>query len=257
MLLVVHHQFRHRLEAFEQQVDVGTLDAQRWLDAQHVAFGEGRQAVHAMPAFQVAADDRHQGTEGAGQGQGVQALAAPAAEFQAKHQAAAVEAVEHLGIVAYQTRQPGMQIGALLRRVLELGAVVGRELVEHGQADGGAEAIYGEGGTVVPVEITAPALLAVDARANGRDTAAQGLGQQHHVRLQAVGGGGEQLAGAAQAGLDFIEDKQGAVLAAEVLRRQQVAWGRGDHARLALHRLDEKAAARRVFSCSSRASRSP
>lgn len=60
MLLVVHHQFRHRLEAFEQQVDVGAFDAQRWLDAQHVAFGEGRQAVHAMPAFQVAANDRYQ-----------------------------------------------------------------------------------------------------------------------------------------------------------------------------------------------------
>ena len=61
-----------------------------------------------------------------------------------------------------------------------------------------------------------------------RQAAGDGFGQAKQVGLQGVVLVGEHLAGAAKAGLDFVEDQQRAAFAAELLRAQQeFGGGRG------------------------------
>lgn len=50
---------------------------------------------------------------------------------------------------------------------------------------------------------------------------------------------GDEGAGASDAGLDFIENEEGAVLFAEALDSGEVAWGRGDDAGFALERFED------------------
>ena len=68
---------------------------------------------------------------------------------------------------------------------------------------------------------------------------AQRLAQDHHVRPHAFMVAGEQLAGAAQAGLNFIGHEQDVVAAAQVGHGPQVPGGRHDDAGLALDGLQQ------------------
>jgi hypothetical protein len=72
-----------------------------------------------------------------------------------------------------------------------------------------------------------------------RKAAADRLGDRHDVRLDTGPFMGEQLAGAAHAGLDLVEDQQEALVVAERAQsRRKLRWDRADAA-LALDRLDQ------------------
>ena len=74
-----------------------------------------------------------------------------------------------------------------------------------------------------------------------RKTAAERLCQRHHVRGDADALVGEEIAGAAHAGLHLVERQQQAVLVAELAQRLEERLRRRAHAALALHRLDQDA----------------
>ena len=72
-----------------------------------------------------------------------------------------------------------------------------------------------------------------------RKAAAEPLGQRHDVGRDAGPLVGEQLAGAAHAGLHLVEDQQQAVLVAELAQRAEERRRDDAHAALALDRLDQ------------------
>ncbi|HET6838656.1 MAG TPA: aspartate aminotransferase family protein, partial [Bradyrhizobium sp.] len=74
-----------------------------------------------------------------------------------------------------------------------------------------------------------------------RKSAAQCLGERHHVRRHAEALVGEEIAGAAHAGLHFVERQQQAVLVAQLAQRLEECVRRRAHAALALHGLDQDA----------------
>ena len=193
-----------------------------------------------MTRLEIAADDRHQRAERAGQRQGVETVPGPAAELQAQHQAAAVHALEHLRPGLHQTVQTGAQMGAQCGDPGDDRAVVGSQAIEHRERDRCGEAVHRESRAVLAVEIAAPGLVAVETGADRHQAAAQRLGQQQHVRLHALGLRREQMAGAPQAGLDLVEHEQRAVAFAQGLGRRQITGRRRDHAGFALHRFDEE-----------------
>ena len=78
------------------------------------------------------------------------------------------------------------------------------------------------------------------ARAD-RKAAAERLGQRHDVGRDAEPLVGEQLAGAAHAGLHLVEHQQQAVVVAELAQRPEERMRRRAHAALALQRLDQDA----------------
>ena len=79
-----------------------------------------------------------------------------------------------------------------------------------------------------------------------RKAAADALAERHRVRRHAVVLPGEPVAGAADAGLDLVEDQERAVLAAELAQAGEVAGRRDVDAALALHRLDDERGRRAV-----------
>ena len=76
------------------------------------------------------------------------------------------------------------------------------------------------------------------ARAD-REAAAKRLGQRHDVGFDAGVLIGEQIAGAADAGLHFVENQQQAVIVAKLAQRAQEIVRHDAHATLAHHRLDD------------------
>jgi hypothetical protein len=66
------------------------------------------------------------------------------------------------------------------------------------------------------------------------------LPTQGQVGLDALVLLGQQLAGAAEAGLDLVQDQHHVVRGAELARALQIAGGRDDDAGLALDRLDQE-----------------
>ena len=90
----------------------------------------------------------------------------------------------------------------------------------------------GEGGRV--------GLLGAEYGTDGDQAAAERLGQHHHVGDHPLGLAGEQVAGAAEAGLDLVQDQEDARLSADHADLGEVAGGRLHDAALALDRLDEE-----------------
>ena len=72
-----------------------------------------------------------------------------------------------------------------------------------------------------------------------RKAAADPLGDRHDVGRDAQPIISEQLAGAPNAGLDFVEDQKQAVLVAQFAQAAQEFRRQHAHAALALHRLDQ------------------
>ena len=75
---------------------------------------------------------------------------------------------------------------------------------------------------------------------HGIEAAGQGLAEQRHVRLDAFVLLGEQLAGAAEPGLNLVEDQHHVMRGAEFADPREIARWWNDDAGLALDRLDEE-----------------
>jgi hypothetical protein len=82
-------------------------------------------------------------------------------------------------------------------------------------------------------------ILALPIDGRQREAARERLGRRHQVRLHAIMLHGEELAGAAEAGLDFIGDEQDAVLVAERAQLHHQFLRRDVEAAFALHGLDD------------------
>ena len=92
--------------------------------------------------------------------------------------------------------------------------------VEHGVADRHGQRIAAEGGAVDAGGHADGRLVGRKAGAH-REAAADALGDRHEVGRDAGPFMGEQLAGAADAALDLVEDQQQAVLVAELAQPLQ------------------------------------
>ena len=132
-------------------------------------------------------------------------------------------------------RQPLLEIEALAAHVLEEGRI--GDDIDDGVADRHGQRIAAEGRAVGAGRHALGRLVGREARAD-REAAAEPLGERHDVRRGTRPFVGEQLAGAADAGLHLVVDEKQAVLVAE---RAQVAQELRRHqadAALALDRLD-------------------
>ena len=78
-----------------------------------------------------------------------------------------------------------------------------------------------------------------EARADRQIGRRQRLGDGHAVGFEAVGGGAEPVAGAAEAGDDLVGDQQDAVLLQHRDDGVEITLGREDHAAGAHHRLGD------------------
>ena len=81
--------------------------------------------------------------------------------------------------------------------------------------------------------------VAHDAAAHRHRTRGDALGERHDVRRHAIALGRERRAETAEAGDDFVEDQQDAVLVADRAQALQVALRRRQHAGRPRHRLDD------------------
>ena len=142
---------------------------------------------------------------------------------------------------------PGAQQGAEVPGPAE--QVVALEHVHRGQGGRRGDRVAAEGRAVLAAAEQAGHVGAVgDGRADG-DAAAEALGQGDDVGAHARVGRhgvaqvvgllpGQPRPGPPGAGLDLVEDEQGAVLAGEPADGGQVAGGGGADAALALHGLE-------------------
>ena len=104
------------------------------------------------------------------------------------------------------------------------------------------------------LKILSKMLLRVSTRADRHMAAGQRLGEQHHVGLDVPVLDREEVAGAADAGLDLVGDEQRAVFLAERGRARQKLVGRQVDA-LALDRLDDEGRDLRARTAPARARR--
>ena len=81
--------------------------------------------------------------------------------------------------------------------------------------------------------------FAHDDAAHRHAAGGDALGEGDHVGNDAIAFGRERAAEPAEAGDDFVEDQQNAVLVADGAQPRQIALGRGDDAGRARHRLDD------------------
>ena len=99
----------------------------------------------------------------------------------------------------------------------------------------------GKGGAVEEAEFLRPHILGAQHGAQRNQSAAEGFRQQDDVNRKAwFGVGRKHRSGAAQAGLDLIENEQGPVLVANVCGTGQIPWRRHAHAAFPLHGLDQE-----------------
>ncbi len=118
--------------------------------------------------------------------------------------------------------------------------------VERGEAGGAGERMAGIGVAVEqldrvlrPLHERVVDVLAHDDAAHRHRAGSDALGEGDHVGDDAVALGGEGEAEAAEAGDDFVEDQQDAVLVADRAQLLQIALRRRQHAGRARHRLDD------------------
>ena len=98
----------------------------------------------------------------------------------------------------------GGQIDAGLRHLLQEAEPA--DLLHHGAADRGRERVAVEGAALVAM-LEAAHVLVRDQRAE-RDAAAEPLAERHDVGRDAGMLEAEEFSGAADAGLDLVEDQQ-------------------------------------------------
>ncbi|MCY1486270.1 hypothetical protein D9M68_199090 [compost metagenome] len=110
--------------------------------------------------------------------------------------------------------------------------------VEHGVADGHRQRIAAIGRAMRARHHAGCRLFRRQASAE-REAAADALGNGHDIRADARPLMGEKLAGAADAGLNLVEDQEQAEFVAEGAQFLHEFLGRGTDAALALDRLDQ------------------
>ena len=115
---------------------------------------------------------------------------------------------------------------------------------ERSEAAGHGEIVAAEGSGMHHAAIHPAESLLVDVaprhdRAARDVAAAQGFGERDDVRFQVPMLEAEHLAGASEAGLDFIADEERSVFPAKLLRANKKVAARIIHS-LALHRLDDE-----------------
>ena len=109
------------------------------------------------------------------------------------------------------------------------------DLVEHGEARSAHQGIAVEGAALVAM-LEAGSLFRRE-QGGQRHAAADALAEGHDVGNDRRMFIGEQLAGAAHAGLDLVDDEQEAVLICQSPQLPEELIGRSPHAGLALDRL--------------------
>ncbi len=155
--------------------------------------------------------------------------------MEADEQPLAAHAVEDVGEAVDQRRQPLLQIEARLAHMIE--EAVREHDVEHGIADRHGERVAAEGGAMRSGRHALRRLVGGEAGAE-REAATDALGRCEDVRRDAGPLIGEELAGAADAGLHLVHDQQQPLGVAERPKLAQEAVRKGTHAALALQRLD-------------------
>ena len=156
---------------------------------------------------------------------------------QADQQSFAAHLGDHRRIAILDLREPLLE---QQRDPLHAFEKAGRQHhVEHGVGDAHRQRIAAEGRAV---RAGGHALGRLGRRQAGadRETAAERLGQRHDVGRDAGALVGEQVAGAAHAGLHLVEDQQQAVLVAKFAQRPQERRLDHAHAALAHDRLDQR-----------------
>ena len=136
-----------------------------------------------------------------------------------RHHAAQAEQQAFAAHLGDHARETILDLGEpLLEQQADLADVVEEALFQHhveGRIAGRhRERIAAEGRAVRARQHALAGILGGEERAD-RKAAAKRLGERHHVGLDAGALVGEQLAGAAHAGLHLVEDQQQAVLVAQ------------------------------------------
>ena len=157
--------------------------------------------------------------------------------FQAEQQPCAADLLEDLGMAARPARRGrGAAAGAIFctRSKNPVASITSSTALATAMASGLPPKVL----PWLPARQRAGGLLLGEARADGK-AAAQPLGRRHDVGLDAGPFMGEELAGAAHAALDLVEEQQQAVFVADGAQALQIfARGRAQAA-FALHRLDQ------------------
>ena len=121
-----------------------------------------------------------------------------------------------------------------------LGEIFFDDDAERGAGHGAGQRIAAEGAAVVAGVEEAEDLARAEHGGDGIEAAGERLADDEHVGLDALVLVGEELAGAAEAGLDLVGDEQDAVLLADGGGVFEEAVGRHEDAGLALDGLDEE-----------------
>ena len=154
---------------------------------------------------------------------------------QADQQAFAAHFRDHRSVAILELGQPLLEQQRILAHPVE--EAVRRHHVEHGVGDRHRQRIAAESRAV---GAGGHALARFRRRQAGADrkAAAERLGQRHDVGRDAGVLIGEHVAGAADAGLYFVENQQQAVVVAQLAQRAQECMRHHPHAAFAHDRLD-------------------
>src|SRR6185437_11376516 len=114
------------------------------------------------------------------------------------------------------------------------------ENAQRGTGHGAAQRIAAKGAAVVAGLVNAQNLLGGQHGGDGIEAAGQRLADNEHVGVNSLAHVGKELAGAAEAGLDFVGHEEHPVAAANVRGFAQIAGGRENNASLALDGLDQE-----------------
>ena len=162
-------------------------------------------------------------------------VSAASVDLEADEQPTSANVADQRTLDRLQLRE---QISAKLRRALDQPLVV-----EHGerlQRDCRGERIAAERAAVIARMEDLHHFVCRDERRDRQHSAAQRLAECHPIRHDAFVLTRQKLAGAAHAGLDFVGEKEHAMLAADARALGEIARGRDDDAALALDWLDQE-----------------
>jgi hypothetical protein len=151
------------------------------------------------------------------------------------HQADAADVADHR-LPLERGAQPGQHLGAEGRAPLDQRLVTIR--AQRGEASRTGQRRSAERAAMRAGIQRVSDRLGVSERAH-REAAAEALREADDVGFEPGMLEAEPAAGAAEAGLDLVEDQERAALAAQSLRRVQELGGADVDAALALHRLDD------------------
>ena len=205
------------IDARDRLGDFVLADDQRRQQPHHIVAGGDRDHLLGAQFVDHLGDRRH--------------------HAQADQQAFAAHLGDHRGVAILEFRQPLLEQPAKSARTRSRKPSAGHH-VDHRIADRHRQRIAAEGRAM---RAGGHALAGFRRRQTGADrkAAAERLGDGHDVGSDPGMLISEQIAGAANAGLDLVEDQQQAVVVAQLAQRAQKCVRHDAHAALAHHRLDQ------------------